>query len=47
MTDKDFTWYFHYYYIHNLGGDIISADRAEGHVHQLACHQGDAGGSST
>lgn len=26
MTDKDFTWYFHYCYIHNLGADIISKD---------------------
>src|SRR5437763_1222164 len=24
MTDKDFTWYFHYCNIHNRGGDIIS-----------------------
>lgn len=28
MTDKDFTWYFHYCYIHNLGGEIISADQS-------------------
>ena len=27
MTDKDFTWYFHYHAIHNLGGDIISKDQ--------------------
>ena len=26
MTDKDFTWYFHYCNIHNRGGDIISKD---------------------
>lgn len=26
MTDKDFTWYFHYQNIHNRGGDIISKD---------------------
>ncbi|MBA3295474.1 MAG: sugar ABC transporter substrate-binding protein [Acidobacteria bacterium] len=26
MTDKDFTWYFHYVNIHNRGGDIISKD---------------------
>lgn len=26
MTDKDFTWYFHYCNIHNRGGDIISPD---------------------
>ncbi len=26
MTDKDFTWYFNYYSIHNLGTDIISKD---------------------
>ena len=26
MTDKDFTWYFHYHNIHNRGGDIISKD---------------------
>ncbi|MFN8224811.1 MAG: sugar ABC transporter substrate-binding protein [Gaiellales bacterium] len=26
MTDKDFTWYFNYCYIHNLGSDIISKD---------------------
>ncbi len=30
MTDKDFTWYFHYCNIHNLGGDIISARRQAG-----------------
>ena len=28
MTDKDFTWYFHYCYIHNMGGDIISPDQS-------------------
>ena len=28
MTDKDFTWYFHYAYVHNLGGDIISKDQS-------------------
>ncbi len=28
MTDKDFTWYFHYCYVHNLGGDIISPDQS-------------------
>ncbi len=27
MTDKDFTWYFQYCYLHNLGGDIVSADQ--------------------
>jgi multiple sugar transport system substrate-binding protein len=27
MTDKDFTWYFHYCNIHNRGGDIISKDQ--------------------
>jgi len=27
MTDKDFTWYFHYVNIHNRGGDIISKDQ--------------------
>src|SRR3984893_4749515 len=26
MTDKDFTWYFHYCNIHNRGGDIVSKD---------------------
>jgi multiple sugar transport system substrate-binding protein len=26
MTDKDFTWYFHYSNVHNRGGDIISKD---------------------
>jgi ABC-type glycerol-3-phosphate transport system substrate-binding protein len=26
MTDKDFTWYFHYHNIHNWGGDVISKD---------------------
>ena len=26
MTDKDFTWYFHYVNVHNRGGDIISKD---------------------
>ena len=26
MTDKDFTWYFHYHNVHNRGGDIISKD---------------------
>src|ERR1700730_10229951 len=26
MTDKDFTWYFHYHSIHNRGGDIVSKD---------------------
>ncbi len=28
MTDKDFTWYFHYCNIHNRGGDIISKDQS-------------------
>lgn len=27
MTDKDFTWYFHYHAIHNLGGEIISKNQ--------------------
>ena len=26
MTDKDFNWYFQYHRLHNLGGEIISAD---------------------
>ena len=26
MTDKDFTWYFHYHNIHNRGGDVVSRD---------------------
>ncbi len=26
MTDKDFTWYFHYHNVHNRGGDVVSRD---------------------
>ena len=43
MTDKDFTWYFHYHDIHNRGGDIISKDGKRVTFTIARGHRGNAG----
>ena len=47
MTDKDFTWYFHYHNIHNRGGDIISKDQSQVTFNTAGRDRGDCSPPST